>query len=105
MHASPGQEEDYTLVLPWPPGVRIACLCLFHGLFRTIRNGVCQSLTSSRGLYHRETVVDGKCGRPCLSVATRVWSTAGAPDGRRCVTIPQSVVRDSGFRNAKLGQS
>ena len=60
MHASPGQEEDYTLVLPWPPGVRIACLCLFHGLFRTIRNGVCQSLTSSRGLYHRETVVDGQ---------------------------------------------
>jgi len=69
MHASPGPEEDSTLVLPWPPGVRIACLCLFHGLFRTIRNGVCQSLTSSTGstiaLYYRESW--------CIRMEAPVW--------------------------------
>ena len=83
MHASPGPEEDSTLVLPWPPGVRIACLCLFHGLFRNIRNGVCQSLTSSTGstiaLYYRETVVDGTSVAARASAGDRVrrvWSTA-----------------------------
>lgn len=57
MHASPGRRV-ITLVRPWPPWREaIACLCLFHGLFRIIRNGVCQSLISSSGstvaLYYR----------------------------------------------------
>ncbi len=91
MQASPGQEDDYTLVLPWPPGVRIARLCLFHGLFRTIRNGVCQSLRLQAGVCNieRQSWMASAGDR-----VRRVWSTAVC---EVCTTIPQSVV-DVRFR-------
>jgi hypothetical protein len=99
MQASPGQEDDYTLLLPWPPGVRIARLCLFHVLFLIpwpipdySEWSVSKFATSSRGLYHRDSR-GGKCGRPCPSrvVDCRVRGV------EVCTTIPQSVV-DVRFR-------